>query len=511
MSTLILDGFDDYGVPGVTAPEAVTQLLNNNGWTYGNVYTSTSIVPTLNREAGYALSLAPVSYGGGSILSQTLAATNNRLIGGFRFNSSLLSTSGITFLDTNVAQMSLLVETVSGLILAQTGAGTTVAISSASVAANTTHYFEFDITFEPNGTGGVTIWLDGVQVLLWTGVTSQSGNAWANMIQLRQVSTLAGTMIFDDLYLFNGAGTTANAVVLSNPIVYTQKPIADYQTQFTNNGNVAGNTYSTMAASSTYALAANKLYLQPFTPNVNCTANTVVAQTGSGGPNSLAKMAGVLYADSAGVPGALLSAGTQLVGFSNDESLVLPLTSSTALVAGTQYWAGLINDSAMDLWQFDGVTTLGTVAANTYTSGAPGSAPSMARNQNSLFLYVECSGAATNWESVAINPPLPAASAISATTSGISDLYVFANLPTNIQKVYTVGVKGTAQLSATGTRTLDLLTQSGLVVSAGSITGIAPTLSPADYNSYFDVDPSTTVSWTVAGVNGSYNGVNVAS
>jgi hypothetical protein len=523
MSTIYLDGFDDYGPAGLMSGLSTQQLLNNSGWTFGNAYTTASIVAGINGESGNALYLPGISGGNGTVVSRTLPANYNRVIGGFRFNSALLGNFGVSFADANTNQCSVIVEAVSGLIFVVQGYGSPTSAnilgqSNNSVSANTTHYLEFDATFQTNGTGGITVWLDGVQVCQGTGITSQSGNAWANMLQILQQPVGVGSLTIDDLYLFSATGAVNNSAVLSNPVIYTQLPTGDHQTQFNNIGNVEGNYYS--IGDTQYAVSPNFLYLMAFTPNVTCTANDVVVQTYNQGTNSLAHNKAVLYSDSGGAPNTLLSSGTQVTGFVNNQLLTLPLSTPTVLTANTQYWAGVIGDSSCDFQTYDGIsylggstvtTTKGAIAGNTYSSGAPSAAPSMTYGQASVFLYVTCTGASTNWESVAVNPPVGDNSSVSANSAGVSDLYTFANLPTNIQEVFAVGVKGTAKLTIAGVHKLDLITLSGSTTSVGNTASIAPTLNYADYVSYFDTDPNTSVSWTVTGVNNSYNGISVAS
>lgn len=507
MATILLDGFDDYGPVGLVSQNYET-LLNAGGWTYGNVYLNCTAVASLNGEAGYALAMGGVSYGGGGILSQTLTANYNRLIGGFRFEANLLSNVGIAFVDENTTQFYVLLEVISGFVIVQQGNGTQVTRSSGGIAANTVHYLEFDITFEPGSTGGVTVWLDGVQVLQWTGKTAQSANAWANMVQFVNQSSSSGSFTIDDFYLFNSAGGNNNSVCLSNPVVITQPPIGDEQKQFTNAGNLLG--YSYALTTGQLSVGANSLYLIRFVAQTNCNLTSVVLNTGNNS-SVTANLRGVVYADSSGVPGALIEGGIQVTGFGAWTTLTLPLTASAALTAGTAYWIGFINDTGLYLQEFDNVSITGTLASASYSSGPPSTAPTMTYNQPSVYIYGKCSGALNNWESVALNPSVGNLSYVSASTAGLSDLYSFANLPTNIQKVYAVGVKGAAALSVAGTHTIDLLTKSGSTTSAGSTASIELTTSYASYVSYFDTDPNTSTNWTVSGVNNSVSGMSVAS
>ncbi|MGH7239053.1 MAG: hypothetical protein ACREHG_03195, partial [Candidatus Saccharimonadales bacterium] len=243
MAAILVEGFDTYGPnPGASSPNYGI-LFETAGWTYINIYSGVGIASTLNGNTGYSITLPGVSAIPGNGISRTLAKGYSRLIGGVRFNSSLLSdTSQIVFSDSNTAQCSLTIQPTSGFITINEGfAGTILQQSTASVAGNTTHYLEWDITFGIGVYGGWTVWLDGVQITAGTGTTQQSVNASANMLQLH---TYGPTISFDDLYLFDDTTLFNNTALLSNPIVITQQPIGDEQTQFANNGNVVGYTYS---------------------------------------------------------------------------------------------------------------------------------------------------------------------------------------------------------------------------------------------------------------------------
>jgi hypothetical protein len=259
------------------------------------------------------------------------------------------------------------------------------------------------------------------------------------------------------------------------------------------------------------------MYLMPFTPNVNCTINSIGIYpcVGYGGTSGSANFKGLLYADSAGLPGALLSRGTQVTGCSSGQLLTMPLATPQALVAGTQYWLGLMLDTTVYMQDFDGLgsspTTKGYVANNTYSSGAPTPAPSMTPGQATLCVFGICTGAATNWESEALNPPIGDMSAVSSATPLVEDLYTFPAVPTQVVDVYSVCVSGNAKLTYASAHTIELLALSSGVGGAGSRGTQTPTLNYAWYDTYFDVDPNTGAPWTPAAVSAGFYGMVVAS
>lgn len=543
MSTVFTDGFDKYGpnwgsspgggtgngisVPGGAA--TIAQRLTQGEWTLAhggfNGDAGFVLVPGLS-ETGQALALVGALSTNALFLSKTLPAPQTRFIGGRRFSYPLLADGGIVFSDSNTPQCSIVIQKVTGFILfCQGQEGTVLQTSSVNISANTTHELEWDITINSNpALGGWTVWLDGVAILNGIGVTQQSGNASVNVFQewpSFEGSTRTQTVIIDDYYWFNTSGSFNNAALLSNPRIETQFAVADHQKQFANNGNIIG--VASPQNTQTTAPGANTLFLRPFTPNVNCTINDVLALPET--TNLVAQSQAVIYGDSAGAPHTLLSAGTTVVGTTAGVTLQGALTTPQSLTAGTQYWIGFITDSSITLAQQDGTgsgaaaTLKGYVANNTFGSGAPNPAPAMSANQPSWVLYGSCSGASTNWESVSVNPPpgelyLPLLSDVSSVKSanvGNEDLYTFPALSADVVAVYTVGVKGHARLAISGVRTFDLRTLSGATDSAGSNSGFSPITSCEWFTSFFDDDPNTVAAWLPAHVPFAYSGPKIAT
>lgn len=519
MATVFLEGFDKYGPGDIITPAAATSLAQG-GWSmsgngFGTPSDEVSIVAGLS-SSGSAVKLAPTSglSAPAVFMTRTLKTNYSRLIGGFRFSINYPTNQGLAgcvFVDNSTPQCSILVHPVSGFIyIAQGNNGAVLQTSIASVAYNTTHYLEFDITFNSGAFGGWTVWLDGAQIMSGTGTTRQSANNFANVFQYSVTATAAGsgiaTATFDDMYLFDGTTAFNNSVLLSNPNIITQYGLSDSQTQFTNNGNVFGNTYSIDA--SVYSDSANSLYLAAFQPNVNCTINSVVFMPLTNSPT--ANFRGVIYADSSGAPGTLLSSGTQTTGIVAGTLLNLPLITPQALTAGTKYWLGFINDTTINTRIFDG-GIFGFRANNTYGSGAPSSAPTMTPNQSSLLLYGACTGAVTNWESEALNPPLGDVSSVFSNVTNTEDLYNFPVVPSTVTAIYSIGVIGNSKLNAAGAHTIDLVTVSNTTPSFGSNPNQVQTVDYTWYDSYFDVDPHTNIAWTIVAANAATHGMKIVS
>lgn len=505
MVSLVIEGFDEYGPPGMDQTAGMAQLAQG-GWSAANVYSSAQLVASLNGVAGAAMRVNTASAIPGSHIVRTLAGNYSRLIGGVRFSSNLQSEAGVRFYDNSSVQCMIVVDNLSGFIEVREADLTTIlGQSSRSVAAGQEHFLEWDITFGTTGT--FTLWLDGVQILTGTGNLQSTAHGYANVIGLSCGSSASGLITFDDLYIFDQTGAADNAVVLTNPAVITNFAVADADKAFDNDGNVVGYP---VPQSADFAQGANTLYLCPFTPNVDCTLNSLMVSVYVGS-NSGAKLQGVVYADDGtGAPGALLSGGTEVVGFAGGQTITLPITSPQALTNGTQYWFGVLTDSSVSWTTSAPATSFGRTENRTYTSGPPNPAGTMSLTHPTLNIIGLCTGAATNWESIALATPVGDESSVSSSTVGAEDRYTFAALPPGVVAVYSVEVAANCRLTVPGIHTLDLVAKSS-VEGNGDNTNIALTLNYAWYKSKFDVDPATSVAWTPTAVNTGTFGMKVAS
>jgi hypothetical protein len=519
MSCVFLDGFDKYGQPGETNPVFSTLLLQE--WTS---LTYNAALTTPLSVSGYALTINTAGNGNKGGLSKTFAASVARAIGGFRFNA-VLNQALVEFQDAGTGQCSIVVLSTGNISFRVGGTGngnaygTLIASSAGTITAGSTHYLEWDITIGPAGSA-YNIYLDGVSIISGTATTRTTGNSTYNGLFFMGQLNSSSPYVIDDLYVFNSSGSFNNAVLLTDPRVETQYPSSDSQTQFTNAGNVvmpAGlvQTGVSQLTGTVNAPGANQIALLKITPQVGCNLQSVSLSMGT--TSATAKHKAVLYADSAGAPGSLLATGTEVVGTTSGSPLVLPFASGQALTGGTSYWIGYIGDTSVNLGQYDATTNLGWRKANTYTSGPPSPAGTgFTTGQATWLIWGNCTGATTNWRSVA-NNPAPGAGQAADTSSIISstvsqeDLYGFPNLATSPANVYVVAVKANAKKSDTGARTADVRLKSNTTDSAGSVSGFAPAVGYAWLSSYFDTNPDTSGAWSASTVNAATSGVKVAS
>jgi len=504
MTALVFcDGFDKYGPAG-----------NQNGasamtgdW---SVAGSPAIVAPLSAT-GYAVQFAASA----DTLTGTLPSSLPRVAGSFRFQINTSGSSGLRFGLRNgaTAAFTILVNQTTGAVELHTGtSGGALLATGGAVALNATHVISFDISI--GASAAYAVFLDGASLYAGTGNT---GNAQTSVNTLSIIGTTGGIFFtIDDIALFNPADAAYNASVLtSNVVVETSFPSGDAQKQFTNDGNVvwpagiaAGGVYS--ATTTTNAPGANQLFLVKITPAIAATLNSVSIIPRA--TSAAAKYRAVAYADSSGAPGALLSSGTEVIGATSGTTITGALTSAQSLAAGTSYWIGYITDTSVVLAQVDNTTALGRKIAATYTSGAPGTAGAMTTGQATWQIWGNCTGAAVNWASEALNPPLgTAASQVHSATVAQEDLYAFPALATTPSAIYGVAVKGFLAKSDSGARTVSLNMKSGSSDSTGSASGQAMSTTNQWQRSFFDVDPGTGAAWTQSGLNAASSGVSVAS
>lgn len=495
MALLLIEGWDKYG--GVNSSTTSVAALMAGEWT---TITNATIVAGLSAT-GQALQNSTTT---SLVLAKTLATSYGRIIGGFRFSSTLAGNQGIQFVDNVTAQCGLQITASTGIISFRNGAwstGTVIGSSSGSVSANTTHYLEWDITL--GNAAAYNIYLDGVSIISGTGDTTATTNNTISTIQLVTLNSAVAT--FDDLYLFDTTGTTNNAVLLTTPRIETQLPSADSAVQFAVGASVLG---PTLTRGGTINSAANLFYVRPFTPSRACTLNSISLTPNA--TSATINLRPVIYVDSANAPTTLLSAGSTVTGMTAATTVTMPLTTPQSLTAGTQYWLGFMADiTGGSFYQAaDATSNLGRTGTSTFASGAPSTAPATTAGQTTPMVWGNVTLAApVNFYEVNQQPPASLNSYVFDATVGHEDLYNFPALSNPASVVYAVAVKGFVQKSDSGARTISFRTSSGGTDSGGSLTGQAPGTSFAWMGSFFPTDPATSAAWTVAALNLAISGI----
>jgi len=511
VALLLCDGFDKYGPSNSGNYSMISSLAGE--WSFGQTPTITGPLST----NGWA-----VSCGTSASLTGSFAPAVSRIVGSVRF---LLPTgnNGTRIFLQNGATVAWSIALIIGspAITLYTGLVATVITSGGILTGNTAHVLTFDVSI--GAAAAYAVYLDGALLFSGTGNTG-NGQTSVNTIALSTPSTGAG--VFDDLALFNPADPAYNSTVLtSGVVVETSFPSSDNQKQFTSDSNILcpvgmacpPGTYSLLNPTATNDTpGANQLVLIKVTPGGNCTINSISLVPQITG--STAKIRGVVYSDSSGVPSTLLSSGTEITGTALGVVLTLPLTTPQALTGGTSYWIGFITDTAWSTRMYDNTTNLGQRASNTYTSGAPSTAPAMVIFRPTWQVWGNCTGGAADWISENLNPPPNTLyggyqnySMVHSSTVSQQDLYGFPALVTPATVVYGSAVKGWISKSDTGLRTVSFNMKSGAVTGTGSAAGQTLGTSFQWQKSIFDTDPNTGAAWTVSNLNAAVSGITVAS
>jgi hypothetical protein len=491
MAEIFWDGFDKYG-PVNSYP---TNSTMGSEWTTVPSSSASFVAGRFSNSLALQMTYSFVS------ASRTLPSNYSRLIGGIALNPNLSGNSGVIFGDAGTNQCAVGFNSSGKLVLWNGGlGGTQVAISTASITANTWHYVEWDLTFASSGS--YNVYLDGVSVFSGTGNLKNSSNSYANQVILG-----GNTCNFDDMYLFDSTGSTNNAV-RGDSRIETLFPTADASVAFTPSQGVIGAYYS-LSNSTTY-MSGGQLYLRKFTAPVSGTLHSISimpATTSSG-----ANFKPAIYADNSGSPGTLLSTGSQVTGATALTAVTMPLTTVQSLTAGNSYWIGYVTDTTLSMQRDDNssfATNAGYSASVTYTSAPPSTAPSMSSGQTSVQLWGNVTGMATNYSEVNEVPPGGDLSCVSSSTVGAEDRYSFSSLSSTPSNIAGVKVSALLRKTDTGARTITVQLKSGSIEVTGSSQ--APAVSYAYYSSYQDTDPNTSAAWTASGVNSVTAGTKIAS
>lgn len=520
-NVVFIDGFDKYGTTGSgnQAAGTGTGLAVPFLALLANEYTSVTF------SVGTATILAPLSSNGQSIqlntgantaactLNKTMGASYTRIVGGMRIRFDQ-TVSG--------AQIFMAFKDASGSIAASLAFSTTNQIqlyNSSSVLVNTTplaptigsvHFLEWDIVV--GTTGAYTIYVDGAAQITGTGNFKPStSSVWNNFVLGCSHGTGQPQMIFtvDDLYIGDDTGTP----LLTSPVVQTDFPTSDNSVTLANTAAAIGDW--DVRTSTTNAPGANELFLRKFVaPAGGCTLNSI--STLSSTTSATAKFKAVVYADSGGSPNGqsrLAQATSDTIGC----TLAIPITSALsaplALTGGATYWLGFITDTALAMYLND-ANLNGVKAANTYTSGAPATCPTVTTGQNDWVVWGNVTGTTSNAYEVNQNPTPDSYgdySYVQSSTVGNEDLYNFPSLAVAPAQVHTVAIKGFIRDSDAGARTVTLNMKSGGTDGTGSAAAAQPLTTYGWMSSYFATDPNTSAAWTNTALNAALAGYKIAS
>lgn len=512
------DGFEKYGPPGTPLSYWFNSFSNFlvgasnlnpmpsqsffEEWltiAWGGNSPQCGLITGLNG-VGTAFNIIP-GFGNALFIHRTMPNNYSRVIIGFAFMSNLGSTQqGVYVCDGSPGQCFIGVDNGGRVIFTNTI--TTLFTSISLVRPNTRHYLELDVTIH-NTAGTYKVWLNGVLLASATGVNTRGGTTNNYCNRLVVTNGTAGQWAFDDMYWRDN--TTGTALPYGDLSIIGMPVTSDSSVQFTPTATL-GQWYI-QQTNNTASPGANILILVPVTPSTNMTINNVGTLPRT--TITTAKFKGVIYSDSAGAPGSLLSSGTEVIGCTSGVNLSLPLASPQALTGGTQYWIGLITDTSIAYQLSDTWSALGQSKANTYTSGAPaGPLSGMTTFQSPWALWGICTSPAMNYPAINKSMSPQSASVLlssnSSATIGQEDLYNTQRLSTIPTAIYSVKVSANVQKTSASAaqRFFSIRLKNSSADNGGSNLNnlnIAPGTTPAWYSSRFDTDPNTNIPWIFGG------------
>ena len=356
-----------------------------------------------------------------------------------------------------------------------------------------------DVHYKYGASAGVVeLWLDGVQIINFTGNTTSAGGGSCSQISFG-ASNFSNNVncTIDDLYIINATNGT-NTTRLGDCRIGTIIPASNASP---NNGAGTGILEYSLSSSSTLNTSANYLYLSqaiaaPFTGTLTGISLPVSAIVASG-------LFLVAIYDSAG--NNVLATSTALTSLSagwNTFTFVTPLS----VTAGTQYRIALQQNTTY-------VPYLSSISGNmyykslTYNATFPTNPSFSSSGSMTNFAWVY-SPVAPNYLYVNESQWNTTGYVTLTNTTGQEELYNMTALPSVANTVYGLRVLAVSQKSDAGGASLIPI----CVSSSSEGDGSAQTVSTSWARQYsiFETDPHTTVAWTPSAITSVSCGVKVA-
>ena len=381
-----------------------------------------------------------------------------------------------------------------------TPAGTTLATyASAFTTVSTWYQFEFEIIisntvgrFRVRKNGNPADDFDSGAVLN----TRVSANNYANKLVIGQQTTISSQTV-DDLYWRSDASSVP---WLGDIRCYTRMPASDAAVQFSRTPTgVLTQTVPTTAPSN--AAAVNNIaHYTSVTAAYSGTVTGVSVPVAVVGTAVNIKCA--IYADNAGVPGAVLASATAPVTPVIVGSHAFTFSPGVSVVQGAKYWIAAVVDGTISTsYPCFNVSNniLGATSSTSYAS-FPQSNPVV--SNPALFTQKSWTYTATpaNWQAVAEAQQDATTSYVYDSVVGHQDLYGIAAIASTPLTTFAVTTRAYAIKSDAGTRTM------AVQLKSGGTTVASPTLVLTTSNwqwawRHDTLDPATSGAWTAAAVN----------
>jgi hypothetical protein len=332
-----------------------------------------------------------------------------------------------------------------------------------------------------------------------------TANNYANKISLGQQASISNHLIDDFLWR-----SDASSVAWAGDIrCYTRMPTSDASVQWTPSGSVVPMLNFPGSAGSTLTLGNTAKYL-PFVAVCDGTIGSLSLNcTGAATANIKCS----LYASGAGVPTTLLGNATTIT---NPATGTTTWTFSTpvAVTRGVTYYAGFCGDAASGTFGYNTSAPPGgyspLAGASTNYAAFPPTTPSISGGGNNWQMTVNITPTPANAGFVADAMQDAAATYVSSSTVGQTDLYGIASIGVTPASVIGVTTRALAQKTDAGTRNIGVQLKSGGTTSNGTSTALAVASWGWVWRNDL-VDPATGAAWTATGVNNLQPGVTVTA
>jgi hypothetical protein len=279
-------------------------------------------------------------------------------------------------------------------------------------------------------------------------------------------------------------------------------PVSDVSVQWSRTGVATALTQTQSGGGSTN-ITNTVLQLMPYTCNFTGAIASVTLVTFA---SATGNMKAAIWADNAGVPGAVLASANPQATVAAGNN-VFTLATPLGVVAGQKIWIGGIDDTSTGTWSTSGASGGGS-ATGTY-AGFPPANPiiSAAGKLASAITY-----AAPTSNAVLVGEPQQDAATtyVYSSTNGQADLYAIAPIANTPTTTIGVTTRGYMQKSDAGIRNATVqLKSSGTTVQGTSTALAAGSWGWIARNDL--TDPATGVAWTATAVNNAQIGAVVTA
>lgn len=516
---MFVEGFDKYGpknylnpaINGGSTNSNLTAALAAGEWTgtlfnFGTISLGSALAGTgysIRQTAGTAQD---------NQLWKTFPLAYPRIIGGICYQCDAAGTSlgtGISLMNSSSAQISFAFNSSGQLVVRRGSSGGTILGTSSQVfSLGSPVFIEWDIGFDSGTSGYMKFYFNGGldSGLNLSGITTGLS---CNRIQFQGANN--GIHKMDHLYIwgYNATGGS-DTPALTNPIIVTSWADADDTVEFNRIADTVGEPLATVNTTTSASPGANQLVLRKYKTESTGDLNSVSMRPATTSSGALFKA--VIYTDNGSetAPGTLIAAGTETTGSVSGTPLTMPFSSAVSLSDNTTYWIGYITNTSITVYATDD-NLLGYRAGNTYTSGAPSTAPTLTGSQTSWSIWGNLTNTNKNYSAINNGVYGGTQSMLQSAVVGAGDLYNFTDITGSPSTVYSVAVKAYVAKTDTGVRSMNIRAKYGDTEGTGDNPGFYLSTTDLFYSSYFKTNPKTGLPWTPAEVNAAKFGYNINS